>query len=492
MTIRKRLILSYIAMLIVPLVLMSMMSGVFRFLFNGPGETGKDSGFRPPPFLSGHGLNGAQLKTLSRTIAAAPGFFHDPTAVRDLERDLGWRGATAILQGRELVYLNGYGDTQRVREELEKSEQTPTRKRHGIVPVFSWSFAVPGEADAVIHFFINYRSALSLLIIPGIAYLLSAIAILVFTNGFLTWLVSRSIVPPLRRLESMALRIRDGDLSPYPGPPERPAAPKKSGPARARRENEFERAFKSFEEMRARLKDSLERQLAQEDNRKELIAAISHDLRTPLAAIKGYAEGLGDGVASTEEKRRLYTDTILMKASLMESLIEDLFLFSRLELPDFPFEKKRVDLGGHLRDCVTELAADYPKLTIDLKIDGTAYPADIDPRQLRRAFANIVRNASIYVPGPDARLKVSIARSGRNARIEFTDNGPGIPAEDLERVFNRFVRLDPARRREGAGLGLAIARLVVQAHGGSIRAQRPEGGGARFVIELPLAEEENN
>jgi len=476
-------------MLIVPLILMGMMSGVFRFLFNAPGETGRATDFRPPPFLSAHSLNSAQLKTLSGTIAAAPGFFHNPAAVRDLERDLGWRGGTAIIQGRDLIYLSGDNDPERVREELEKIEQKRTRKRHGIVPVFSWKFAVPGEADAVIHFFFDYRSALSLLIIPGLAYLLSAVLILVFTNGFLTWLVSRSIVPPLKRLESMALRIRDGDLSPYPELPSRRTLLLRHRPKRARRENEFDRAFTSFEEMRARLKDSLERQLAQEDNRKELIASISHDLRTPLATIKGYAEGLGDGVASTEEKRKLYTDTILAKASLMESLIEDLFLFSRLELPDFPFEKKRVDLGDHLRDCVTELTADYPSLSIDIKIDDGHYPADIDPRHLRRAFANIVRNASIYVPGPDARLRVSLQKTGRSARIEFTDNGPGIPTEDLERVFTRFVRLDPARRREGAGLGLAIARLVVQAHGGSIRAQRPEGGGARFVIELLLAEE---
>ncbi len=322
---------------------------------------------------------------------------------------------------------------------------------------------------------------------PAVIYMLGVAVILILTNGTLAALVSRSITRPLANLEARALRIRDGDLSPA-------AAPRVSHQGRrAGGRDEFDPVFDAFDEMRERLRMSLERQLEDEANRRELIASISHDLRTPLAVIKGYAEGLRDGVASDPAKSAAYIQTILTKAAQLDRLIEDLFLFSSLELDGFAWDLHPVALGAFLTDCMDELAADHPALGVSV-VCGANPLVRLDAQKLRRVFANVVQNAASYAAaaasneaGQGARLDVSLRTDYGKAIVVLRDYGPGLLPGTEDRVFERFYRADASRTGGGAGLGLAIARRIVEGHGGTIRAENAAGGGAAFTIELPVA-----
>jgi len=317
---------------------------------------------------------------------------------------------------------------------------------------------------------------------PILAYMLAVACILILTNGTLAALVSRSITRPLAMLEYRALRIRDGNLTQAP--------PRRATGKRGR--DEFDPVFDAFDEMRERLRVSLERQLEDEANRRELIASISHDLRTPLAVIKGYAEGLRDGVAADPAKSAAYIQTILSKAAQLDRLIEDLFLFSRLELDGFAWDLQPVALGSFLSDCMDELGADHPALSVET-VCGADPLVRLDAQKLRRVFANVVQNAASYAaaagsaePGQLCRLDVSLRIDDRTAIVVLRDYGPGLLPGTENRVFERFYRADASRAGGGAGLGLAIARRIVEGHGGTIRAENAAGGGAAFIIELPL------
>ncbi|OHD17854.1 MAG: hypothetical protein A2Y38_13140 [Spirochaetes bacterium GWB1_59_5] len=332
------------------------------------------------------------------------------------------------------------------------------------------------------HDHIDRRAAAASYFLPSLVYMLIVAGILILTNGSLATLVSRSVTRPLALLEARALRIRDGDLS--------PAAPLRAEGQRGK--DEFDPVFDAFDEMRERLRVSLERQLEDEANRRELIASISHDLRTPLAVIKGYAEGLRDGVAADPAKSAAYLQTILSKAAQLDRLIEDLFLFSRLELDGFAWDLHPVALGSFLSDCMDELAADHPALIVETVCEADPL-VRLDAQKLRRVFANIVQNAASYAAAADSaepdqrgRLDVSLKTDYGRAIVVIRDYGPGLMSGTEDRVFERFYRADSSRASGGAGLGLAIARRIVEGHGGTIRAENAAGSGAAFIIELPV------
>ncbi|MEI6386631.1 MAG: HAMP domain-containing sensor histidine kinase, partial [Spirochaetota bacterium] len=221
-------------------------------------------------------------------------------------------------------------------------------------------------------------------------------------------------------------------------------------------------------------------------NRRELIASISHDLRTPIAAIRGYVEGLGDGVANTQEKQDRYLAIIRSKAVLMNRLVDDLALFSGLETSAVVLDRRALDIAAFLGEVLAELAFDFPELRIELDCPLPCQ-LDFDAVQLKRVIANIVQNASRHA-GPSAHLCVTGTVNEGIVKIVFEDDGPGIREADLPHVFERFYRADRARNMDGGGhgLGLSIARMIVEAHGGRISALSAPGGGASIVMELPI------
>lgn len=235
-----------------------------------------------------------------------------------------------------------------------------------------------------------------------------------------------------------------------------------------------------------------------EDNRRELIAGISHDLRTPLTSIKAYLEGIETGVASTPEKQHRYFSTIKSKTNDLEHIINQLFLFSKLDIGEYPVNMQKIDLGRTLADMLAELTDEYGRrglLITQGRDDDAPFVENVfvnaDYLQLRNVIINILENSVKYKNTEQGLLEVNCSVFGNMAAITLTDNGPGVPREALDKLFDVFYRTDPARNNEkkGSGLGLAIADKTIRRMGGTIHAELPENGGLSVIIQLPIIQD---
>jgi histidine kinase len=299
--------------------------------------------------------------------------------------------------------------------------------------------------------------------------------ILIAGNGILGWWVSNNIIKPLAKLKDAAIRIGDGDLDFSLAP---------AGP------DEFGQVTSAFETMRRKLRAALARQMAEEAARKELIAHVSHDLRTPINLIRGYAEGLRDGVASTPEMRGRYLDTILERAGELEKLIETLFSFSRLDLEGVRPKLAALAIVPFLRNLQASLSNTFP----DLKIVLVA-PEDLrvtaDEELTRRAVCNLTENAVTHGGKPRIAMQWSLKRTAGVVEFAVSDDGAGVAAEDLPRIFEPFFRGDRSRTRgsggSGAGLGLSIVHKIMTAQGGSVRAAAGPAGGLEVTLSFKEA-----
>ncbi|HZR24295.1 MAG TPA: ATP-binding protein [Vicinamibacterales bacterium] len=223
--------------------------------------------------------------------------------------------------------------------------------------------------------------------------------------------------------------------------------------------------------------------------RRDFVANVSHELRTPLTAIRGYVEALADGDTSEEEHQR-FLEIIGRHTQRMERLVKDLLRLARLDAKQETLDLVACETRG-LVDAVTAdlqpAAADrHQRITADIAPGAESVRAD--PSKLHDALRNLVANAITYAP---EHTTIAIAATRTNGRVEIAvmDEGPGIPDEDLSRVFERFYRVDKSRARDpgGTGLGLAIVKHLIELHGGTVRVENRPEGGARFVIALPTA-----
>jgi signal transduction histidine kinase len=292
----------------------------------------------------------------------------------------------------------------------------------------------------------------------------------------LTWLVSRSMLKSLRQLGTGVRNISEGNLD---------------FEMQSKGKDEVADIVRAFEQMRRRLKSSIDGQLQMEENRRELVANISHDLKTPVTSIKGYVEGLIDGVADTQDKKERYLKTILDKTLVLDRMIEDLFLFSKLDLGRMPFHYETVDARRYWLDLAEETRLDLSERGFEVTC-GVSVPEGLsmrlDRHLIRRVQHNLAENAAKYADKPRKTVKLSVQPVVNRLVVTMEDNGSGIPPEELERVFDRFYRADAARTSEtgGTGLGLQIARQIVGEHGGDIRLESEVGHFTRVIWTLPL------
>ncbi len=472
MTIRQRLILSNAAMIVIPVILMLILTGIARFLFLGEFES------------FGNGLSG--YRDLGRTVNELVD--RDPDALRDarvldrLRDESGlsfsvWSDDDLIAASNDLPSLPEQWPDDEA-EGRNRRRDSPWPHGDGDIPpvVFEWSFDnTDGNRDTVrIHF---TRPNPSDAAGSALLFVIVGIAVLVATNGTLTFLVSRSILTPLRALEAAARRIGEGDLT---------------DPGLGESKDEFGSVNRAFADMRGRLLTSLHAQERYEANRRLLIASLSHDLRTPLAAIRGYVEGLADGVASTPEQRDRYMTTILERVAFADALVERLREFSQLDTREARFTPERVDLGTFLLDLVRSLDSEFASISVVLSARTAAITIMSDPFQLTRALTNVVQNVAHHCP-PGTTATVRAERIGTQVFISVVDDGPGIPSDTLPDVTRPSFRADASRTQSdggiGSGLGLSIASMIVEAHGGTLEVTCPESGGTTVAIILPAAAE---
>ena len=216
------------------------------------------------------------------------------------------------------------------------------------------------------------------------------------------------------------------------------------------------------------------------------MANVSHELRTPLTAIRGYVEALAEGDASPEEARQ-FLSIVMRHALRMERLVKDLLRLARLDAGQETLEIVVCDTRALFQSVVADLASALSERGQHVEIDVRAGAESVqgDPAKLHDALRNLIANASTYGP-EQSTIRIDAASAPGSLTIAVSDDGPGVPDEDLSRIFERFYRVDKSRARDpgGTGLGLAIVKHLVELHGGAVRAENRAQGGATFTIEL--------
>ncbi len=248
----------------------------------------------------------------------------------------------------------------------------------------------------------------------------------------------------------------------------------------------------SFNAMVANVSESEELLRRAEESRRDLVAAVSHDLRTPLTAIRAMLEALSDGVVDDPATVRRYHETMRLQVSHLANLIDDLFELTQLDAAPQPFVLDPGDLTAVVRETAESAAMSTGarNVTIKFSADGPIQVL-LDTSRIARVVGNLVDNAVRHSPDGSA-VSIQVSRCEDVAQVIVEDEGPGIGEDDFERIFSRFYRGEKSRSRSygGAGLGLAIARGIVDAHGGEIHAENAPSGGARFVFTIPVMEKD--
>lgn len=257
--------------------------------------------------------------------------------------------------------------------------------------------------------------------------------------------------------------------------------------------------YRSYEEMRLKLKESTEEQIQNEKQNRELVSNISHDLKTPITSIKGYVEGIMDGVADTPEKVDKYIKTIYTKANDMDRLINELTFYSGIDSNRIPYNFHRINVSEYFGDCVEDVGLDLESKNIQLNFSnfiGSDTRIIADPEQLKKVINNIIGNSIKYIDKEKGIIDIRILDEVDSIRVEIEDNGKGIPAKDLVSIFERFYRTDASRNsaQGGSGIGLSIVKKIIEDHGGYIWATSKEGEGTcmHFVIRKYREAEETD
>lgn len=257
--------------------------------------------------------------------------------------------------------------------------------------------------------------------------------------------------------------------------------------------SEVSQLIGSFNVMAKRLQETEKIKAEYEENRKTLIANISHDLKTPITSIQGYIEAITDGNAVSPENLNKYLKIIYNNTGYMNKLIDDLFLFSKLDIQKLEFEFLNVKVRPFVADLMEEFELELKERNIEfhytdsLEEDCTF---SIDRKRLHQVFRNILGNAEKHGPGHNLSIAVELYRLDDFVYVDIQDNGPGIAEDKLSHIFDRFYRIDSERTKDfmSTGLGLSIARELVEAHGGRIKVSSAENEGTCFTVMLPVVQ----
>jgi signal transduction histidine kinase len=308
----------------------------------------------------------------------------------------------------------------------------------------------------------------------AIQAVISFILIIMITAIILVLWLYRSIIRPMNILKRATKEMKEGNLD-YS--------------IRMQTFDEIGELCDDFEEMRIHLKELIEVKMQYETNSRELLSNISHDLKTPLTTIKGYAEGIIDGVADSPEKLDRYIRTIYTKANDMSALVDELSMFAKLDNNSLPYNFQIVEISEYFNDCIDDLSFELEVKNIALEYENqlkNSCKVIVDREQLKRAVHNIIGNSEKYMDKEKGRVCVRIIEESEFVRVEIEDNGAGISKRDLPNIFERFFRADASRNTQkgGSGLGLAIVQKIIKEHGGVIWASSELGTGTTIYFTV--------
>ncbi|MGN0948930.1 MAG: ATP-binding protein [Megasphaera sp.] len=486
-SLRRRLLMANFTMVFVPIFILSVLGFLLISGLRFSSPHNDLAGLWPE---KGPALSIQYTVSSLRVKAERPG----PLKVKDMREDcrvledLGI--ATAIIRNDQVAYITPGIDFPALADAV-------LRKANGQPTVMTW------DGDGFFFRYTSPRSGTTVIAaghIPFIAktgiregiaksvlqtiltfIVITASVIIIACGLILSRLLSRQILTPLAALRQAASEIEKGNLDYALQVPSR---------------DELGRTCTAFDRMRRQLKASREAQEKYEQNRKELIAGISHDLSTPLTLLKGYASGILVGIAKTAEKRHHYVELIYQNACTLEKLVDRLFLFSKLDLGQVSFAMETVSLRDYFTDFVAENKQRLAERGLILHYAAPSGPARaaIDRMQFQRIVDNLLENSLKYKEKGTVAMDIVLRETPESVVLTFADDGPGVPTADLPRLFDSFYRTDAARTdvKKGSGLGLAIVRQIIAALHGSIRAAETPGGGLSIIITLPRIEGKNH
>ena len=307
-----------------------------------------------------------------------------------------------------------------------------------------------------------------------VQFVLAMIFILFLTACIFTTWIYRSVVQPIKELRLATEKIKSGNLDFL---------------VTAASNDEMGQLCTDFEKMRQRLKESAEEKIRFDNENRELISNISHDLKTPITSIKGYVEGIMDGVADTPEKMDRYIRTIYNKANEMDRLINELTFYSKIDTNRIPYTFNKIHISDYFEDCVDELSVELESSGVSLTYFNYLEEDAVviaDAEQLKRVINNIVSNSLKYMDKPKGVINIRLRDVGDFIQIEIEDNGKGIAQKDLANIFERFYRTDASRNssKGGSGIGLSIVKKIMEDHGGQVWATSKEGTGTTMYLAL--------
>lgn len=308
----------------------------------------------------------------------------------------------------------------------------------------------------------------------------SMIAILVITGLVLSLWLYRGIMTPINRLMKATKSIRDGNLD--------------FKLERTDGVTEVEELCDNFEEMRVHLKAANEEKIRIDEENRELISNISHDLKTPITTVRGYCEGLMDGIADTPEKRERYVRTIYNKANEMNNLINELSFYSKITTNRIPYAFNKINARAFFDDAAEEYGDELKEKGGQFIYRNSVRPEVkiiADPEQIQRVMNNIVSNSLKYMDKPQKRITLDVREVNDEVQASIADNGKGIESRSLPLIFNRFYRTDSSRNssKGGSGIGLSIVKKIIEDHGGRVWAESCEGEGTTMYFALRISDD---
>ncbi len=305
--------------------------------------------------------------------------------------------------------------------------------------------------------------------------------ILIIIIGLIVFVIYRRWILPVKRLNEAVDHMAEGDFD---------HVVPTSGRGR------FKKTINRLESVCGNIKAVIADKEESEKETREVISNISHDLRTPITSIKGYVEGIMDGVADTPEKMERYIKTIYNKANDMDYLINELTLYSRLDTNSIPYNYHMLNVCDYFNDAALDTGLELESKGIVLEYKNTVSEDVLiiaDPEQLRRVINNIISNSIKYMEIDKGVISISISDMEDSIKVEISDNGKGIALKDLPNVFDRFYRSDLSRNssKMGSGIGLSVVKKIIEDHGGYVWATSVEGKGATINFTLHKYEDKS-
>ena len=484
---RTRLVVAFVVITVIPLTLMfavvaglsSHQARVFRKTYN---LTDQIDLLSSNSFQIFNRLTRETRKEIDGLLESDPDKFNDTEYLKKLNGSLESKYAYIIVRKGDALFFDGnssitqglYGQLPQYgngENGVEGAIYLDGETQHLVKQI---DFLYPDDSKGTVFIVSNVDGLLPEFKAMMAEILIAIVLIIIFTDAILMMWVYRSMVSPLGRLQVATKKIRDGNLD---------------FSLEVESDDEVGQLCMDFEEMRIRLKESAEEKVEYDKENKELISNISHDLKTPITAIKGYVEGIMDGVASSPEKLDRYIRTVYNKANDMDKLIDELTFYSKIDTNKIPYTFSKINVAGYFRDCIDEVGLEMEARNIELGYFNYV-DEDVmviaDAEQMRRVINNIISNSVKYMDKKNGIINIRIKDVGDFIQVEIEDNGKGIPAKDLPNIFDRFYRTDSSRNSSqgGSGIGLSIVKKIIEDHGGRIWATSKEGIGTEIHFVL--------